>query len=155
MLHGNISNHYGYCIAFRCDDFLIKCKEDTLKDKILNTFSNKYKRAEIDKRVYSVMEYLYRNTEYTVALVVDPITYSDKVFKELIDNIPFNNILLISKPSQLAQKILLGEVTYYVDDDPARRELVSAKYSVPISDLSKYIKIGAGVGRKYENEELE
>ena len=142
MLHGDISNQYGYCIAFRCEDFLIKFKDETLTDRFFNIIKGKYNRAEIDEKVYNVMERLYKYTNYNVALVVETKTYKDSKFKELIDNLPYNSIILIDKPSQLAQRVLLGEVTYYIDDDPERRSIISSKFSYPLSELSKIIKIG-------------
>lgn len=142
MLHGNISNEYGYCIAFRCEDFLIKYRDKTLKDKVLNFFKGKYRRIEINKTILAAMEYIYKNTEHNVGLVVEEKTYKDVRFKELVDNLPFNEIILINKLSQISQRLLVGYISLYVDDNAERRSLINNKYAIPFKELNHHIKIG-------------
>ena len=49
MRGGDLSNQAGFTIGFRCVDFLVKYKESTFTDKVLNAFMGKIKRAEIDE----------------------------------------------------------------------------------------------------------
>lgn len=141
MQNGDLSNNVDFTIAFKCVDFLIKYKEDKLTDKLLNAFVGKAKRAEVDPRVRDIMEFIYRKTTYTVDLIVENSEYT-KDLKEKLDDLPFNRIVLIDKLSQITQRLLIGDLTLYVDDDPYRRSLVNSPYAIPLSDIRKYIKPG-------------
>lgn len=141
MKHGDLSNHVGVTIGFKCVDFLVKYKDSNFTDKILNTLMGKVRRAEVDNNVRDVMEYLYRQTEYNVDLIVENSEYT-KDLKDLLDDLPFNRIVLIDKVTQISQRLLVGDLTLYVDDDDNRRSLVNSQYAIPLSELSRYIKIG-------------
>lgn len=139
MKHGDISNHAGFTIGFRCVDFLVKYKESTFTDKVLNAVLGKTKRAEIDESVRSFMEYLYRQTEYNVDLVIENKEYTEEL-KQLVDNLPFNRVVLIDKLSQVSTRLLTGDLSIYVDDDDYRRSLVNSQYAISFSQLNDYIK---------------
>ena len=138
MKNGDISNQSGYCIAFRCEDFVVRLKDNSLIDKVLNVF-NKYQRADINLQVLRTMEHIYKNTEYTVTLIVENKTYKDLGFKELIDNLPFNDIILVDKPSQISQRLITGEISLYIDDDLERLSLINSPYAIPFKDLNKFL----------------
>ena len=139
MKSGDLSNQAGFTIGFRCVDFLVKYKESTFTDKILNAVLGKTKRAEIDESVRSFMEYLYRNTEYNVDLIIENKEYTEEL-KQLVDNLPFNRVVLIDKLSQVSQRLLVGDLSIYVDDDDYRRSLVNSQYAISFSQLNDYIK---------------
>ena len=139
MKNGDLSNQSGITIGFRCVDFLIKYKESTFTDKILNTVIGKVRRAEVDDSVKNYMEYLYRNTEYTVDLIVENKDYTEDL-KRMLDDMPFNRIVLIDKPSQISQRLLLGDLTYYIDDNDYRRSLVNSQYAITFQQLNEYVK---------------
>ena len=139
MRNGDLSNQAGFTIGFRCVDFLVKYKESTFTDKILNAVLGKTKRAEIDESVRSFMEYLYRNTEYNVDLIIENKEYTEEL-KQLVDNLPFNRVVLIDKLSQVSQRLLVGDLSIYVDDDDYRRSLVNSQYAISFSQLNNYIK---------------
>lgn len=138
MLHGDLANTSGVTIAFRCVDFLIKYRDDSFKDKFLNTLFGKTRRAEVNEVVRETMEHLYRNTEYNVDLVIENKDYTDGL-KQIIDNMPYNRVVLIDKLSQVSSRLLTGDVSYYVDDNPDRRALVNSQYAITLADLSKYV----------------
>ena len=139
MRNGDLSNQAGFTIGFRCVDFLVKYKESTFTDKVLNAVFGKTKRAEIDESVRSFMEYLYRNTEYNVDLIIENKEYTEEL-KQLVDNLPFNRVVLIDKLSQVSQRLLVGDLSIYVDDDDYRRSLVNSQYAISFSQLNNYIK---------------
>lgn len=139
MKNGDLSNQAGYTIGFRCVDFLVKYKESTFTDKVLNAVLGKTKRAEIDESVRSFMEHLYRNTEYNVDLIIETKDYTEEL-KRLVDNLPFNRVVLIDKLSQVSQRLLIGDLTIYVDDDDYRRSLVNSQYAISFAQLNDYIK---------------
>lgn len=139
MKRGDLSNQAGFTIGFRCVDFLVKYKESTFPDKVLNAFLGKVNRAEIDETVRSFMEHLYRNTEYNVDLIIEKKDYTEDL-KRLLDDMPFNRVVLIDKLSQISTRLLVGDLSIYVDDDDYRRSLVNSQYAISFAQLNDYIK---------------
>lgn len=139
MKHGDLANTSGYTIAFRCEDCLVKYKTEGVKNKILNAVIGKVKRAEIDPEYERTMEYLYRDTEYVVDLVVLKENYTTDL-RELIDNLPFSRIVVIEKETQISNRLLVGDINLYIDDDAYRRSLINSQYAIPLKDLNNYIK---------------
>ena len=139
MKRGDLSNQAGFTIGFRCVDFLVEYKESTFTDKVLNAIIGKTKRAEVNESVRSVMEHLYRNTEYNVDLIIEQKDYTEDL-KRLVDEMPFNRVVLIDKLSQVSQRLLMGDLALYVDNDDYRRSLVNSKYAITLSQLHEYIK---------------
>lgn len=139
MKNGDLANSVGYVIAFRCDDCLVKFKTEGFKNKVLNGILGSYARAEINQSYVSAMEYLYRNTEYTVDLVVLKDKYTADM-KKLIEDLPFSRVVLIDKESQISQRLLVGDITLYVDENAERRSLVNSQYAIPLSRLSEFIR---------------
>ena len=139
MKSGDLSNQAGFTIGFRCVDFLVKYKESTFTDKILNAVLGKTKRAEIDESVRSYMEYLYRNTDYNVDLIIEKKDYTEEL-KRLVDDMPFNRVVLVDKLSQISTRLLVGDLSLYVDDDDYRRSLVNSQYAISFSQLNDYIR---------------
>lgn len=139
MKNGDLSNQAGFTIGFRCVDFLVEYKESTFTDKVLNAILGKTKRAEVNEPVRSYMEYLYRQTEYNVDLIIENKDYTEEL-KQLIDNMPFNRVVLIDKLSQVSTRLLTGDLSIYVDDDDYRRSLVNSQYAISFAQLNDYIK---------------
>lgn len=139
MKNGDLSNQAGFTIGFRCVDFLVEYKESTFTDKVLNAILGKTKRAEVNESVRSYMEYLYRHTEYNVDLIIESKDYTEEL-KQLIDNMPFNRVVLIDKLSQVSTRLLTGDLSIYVDDDDYRRSLVNSQYAISFAQLNDYIK---------------
>lgn len=141
MKDGDLSNVQGRVIAFRCEDCLIKYKTEGVMNKILNAVIGKFRRAEIDPDYYKAMEYFYLNTEYVVDLVILRENYTQEM-KSIIADIPYSRIILIDKESQVSQRLLIGDITVYVDDDDYRRSLVNSPYAVSLNELSNVVKRG-------------
>lgn len=140
MMHNDLSNMSGVTIGFRCVDFLVKFKKEGLKDNLLNIIVGKEKRADIDESVKNFMEYLFRNTEFNVDLVIEEKEYTEGL-KELIDTMPFSRVVIVSKLSQISQRLLTGDLTYYVDSDINRLNQINSKYAVTFEQLQKLIKV--------------
>lgn len=141
MLHGDISNQIGTTIAFQCVGTLIKFREHGLKDKLLNTLFGREKRAVINEKVQTIMEYIYRSTDMTIDIVVFEKDYSKQLEQFLIDRFPFNRILIVSRPSQIGSRLITGDLSYYVDDNAETRSLTNSNYAIPFSKLSHVVKI--------------
>lgn len=141
MKHGDLANTIGYVIAFRCEDSLVKYKTEGIKNKILNAVVGKVARAEIDPMYRSAMEHFYRDTEYVVDLVVLKENYTEEL-KRLIEDLPFSRVVVVDKDSQISQRLLMGDITLYVDEDDYRRSLISSPYAIPLNRLNEYVKRG-------------
>lgn len=139
MRHGDLANTVGYVIAFRCEDSLVKYKTEGVKNKILNALVGKVARAEIDPIYQSTMEYLYRHTEYVVDLVVLRENYTEEM-KRLLEDIPFSRIVVVDKDLQISQRLLMGDITLYVDEDDYRRSLINSQYAIPINQINNHIR---------------
>lgn len=139
MKSGDLSNQAGFTIGFRCVDFLVKYRESTFTDKVLNAVFGKTKRAEIDEAVRSYMEHLYRNTAYNVDLIIEKKDYTEEL-KRIVDDMPFNRVVLVDKLSQISTRLLVGDLSLYVDDDDYRRSLVNSQYAISFSQLNDYIR---------------
>ena len=140
MKHGDISNHRSFVIGFRCENSLLHYKDDTLMDKVKNSIKGKTKRAEVDQKVYSLMSYLYWNTEYTVMLVIDEKNYTDEA-KEYLSDFPFNQVATVIKNvSEVTMMLTTGEMTYFVSDDIIDRQAVNNRYAVDTDTLNNILK---------------
>lgn len=141
MKHGDISNTTGYTFGFRCENFLIRYKDATVFDKVYNALFDRAKRAEVNEEVFAVMEHIYRNTEYTVDLVINEDNYT-QALRQVIDNMPFNRVVLVSKPTQITSRLNVGDLTYYVDDNAEYRALVNSEYAVSLDELRRVVRKG-------------
>lgn len=140
MLHGDISNHRSFVIGFRCENSLLHYKDDTLMDKVKNSIKGKTKRAEVDQKVYSLMSYLYWNTEYTVMLVIDEKNYTDEA-KEYLSDFPFNQVAMVIKNvSEITMMLNTGELTYFVSDDILDRQAVNNRYAIDTDTFNNILK---------------
>ena len=83
-------------IGVRCENNLLHYKYNGVLDKIANTFKGKTARAEIDQKVFSLMSYIYWNTEYTVVLVINEENYTDEA-KKFLEDFPFNQVGVVLK----------------------------------------------------------
>lgn len=140
MLHNDISNHRSFVIGFRCENSLLHYKDDSIIDKVMNGVKGKTKRAEVDQKVYSLMSYIYWNTEYTVMLVIDEKNYT-KEAQEFLATFPFNQVATVLKNvSEVTMMLNTGELTYYVSDDILDRQQVSSKYAVDTDTFNTILK---------------
>lgn len=139
MKRGDISNSVGYTFGFRVEDFLVHFKQKSLLDKAYNALFDKADRAEVDEGVFSVMEYIYRETEYTTDIVIEEENYTERM-ASLLSDLPFNRVVLVRKPSQITSRLLVGDLTYYVDDNDYRRSLVNNKYAITLAELNQFLR---------------
>lgn len=140
MLHGDISNQRSFVIGFRCENSLLKYKDDTLTDKVMNTLKGKTRRAEVDQKIYSLMNYIYWNTEYTIVLVIDEKNYT-KEAQDFLADFPFNQVATVLKSiSEVTMMLHTGELTYYVSDDILDRQSVNSKYAVDTDTFNTILK---------------
>lgn len=140
MMHGDISNYVRATFGFMCEDFLIVYKDNTVKDKVLNFIVGKTKRAEVNDLVRNTMEYIYRQTEYNVDLLVNEDKYQE--LKPIIADLPFNRVVLYNKYSQITSRLLTGDLTYVIDGDDYRRSLLNSHYAITMEELDCILKRG-------------
>lgn len=140
MLHGDISNQRSFVIGFRCENSLLHYKDDSIKDKVMNSLAGKTKRAEVDQKVHSLMNYLYWNTEYTVVLVIDEKNYT-KEAQDFLSDFPFNQVATVIKNiSEVTMMLNTGELTYFVSEDILDRQSVNSRYAVDVDTFNTILK---------------
>lgn len=139
MLHGDISNHRGYVIGVRCEDCLLHYKQDGVKDTILNAVVGKSKRAELDREVLSLLEYIYWDSDMTIMLIVDDKNYTEEL-KATLEDLPFNQVGNVKNVSEITRMLNTGELTYYVDSDKIRRSYVNHRYAVDVATMNTLLK---------------
>ena len=140
MQHGDISNQRSFVIGFRCENSLLHYKEEGVVNKVANAFFGKTSRAEVDQKVYSLMNYIYWNTEYTVVLVIDEKNYT-KEAQEFLSDFPFNQVAVVLRNiSEVTMMLNTGELTYYVSDDTLDRQSVNSKYAVDVDTFNTILK---------------
>lgn len=141
MKNGDISNQAGITIAFRCEDSLIKFRESSLSDKLLNKLFGKVSRAEVNEQYRNTMEHLYRNTEFNVDLVVNEENYTPAL-QELLDEMPFNRVVLVKSDAQVYSRLLVGDISYYIDENTYRLGLVNSPFAGTLKELYHLILKG-------------
>ena len=139
MLRGDISNQRSYLFGFRCEDSLFHYKDRNVVDKALNLLVGKTRRAEVNEDVLSAMKYIYWNTEYTIALVIDDAHYTPEA-KDFLADLPFNQVFNVLSSSQITMALNTGEMTYYVDECDASRYKVQSKYAITVKELNALLR---------------
>ena len=140
MLRGDISNQRSFVIGFRCENSLLHYKDDTIVDKIFNGVKGKTKRADLDDKVYSLMNYIYWNTEYTVMLIIDEKNYT-KEAQEFLSDFPFNQVAIVLRNiSEVTMMLNTGELTYYISNDTLDRNSVNSRYAVDVDTFNTILK---------------
>lgn len=133
MKNGDLANSMSITFAFRCEDFLIRYKDDTPFDKVANFVRGKENRAYIDPVVAKVVEFIFRQTEYTADVVIQKENYIK--LKHLLDNLPFNRVVEITKPPQVTSRLMMGDITYYVDNDLDRLSLINSEFAITLDEV--------------------
>lgn len=140
MQHGDISNQRSYMIGFRCEGTLFHLKEQHLVDKVLNSFMGKFKRADVDQKVLSLMNYIYNNTEYTIALVIDEKNFSKEV-EEFLADYPCN-IITNCSVGQLTSMLNMGQLSYLIENDTMNRSRVNSRYCMSFDEFNSLLRRG-------------
>lgn len=126
MLHNDISNRGGKTVAIRVDNCLLKYKDEGFIDKTLNLIKGMHERAEIDYEMLRRITFLYKKTDFNVALVVAE-EYSKGIDDFLAkEGIPFSELHITKKPVDIAVKLNTEEFYYYVDTDEERLHKIGA-----------------------------
>ena len=135
MLHNDISNVAGVVIAFRYEDTLVTPKNGVV-NKIVSLF--KENNVDVDINVLNSMMYVYRDTPYSCDLVIQKEHYN-KHTKKFLESIPYSRVVIIDKDSQVTQRLKMGDLNLYVDNNEYRRSTINSEYAIPLRDLNKYI----------------
>lgn len=140
MLRGDISNQRSFVIGFRCENSLLHYKDDGSANKLMNLIKGRTARAEVDQKVYSLMNYIYWNTEYSVVLIIDEKNYT-KEAQVFLSDFPFNQVATVLKNvSEVTMMLNTGELTYFVSDDILDRQSVNSKYAVDTDTFNTILK---------------
>ena len=63
----------------------------------------------------------------------------DKNTKKLLESVPYSRIVVIDKDVQVTQRLKMGDLNLYVDNNEYRRSTINSEYAIPLRDLNKYI----------------
>lgn len=132
MMNNDLSNCGGNTIAFRVEDFLV-----TRNLRLLNRI--KRDTYIFNENVLKAMNYTYRNTEFSVELVMEKSYFSKKLENKL-DTLPFNRITLIKSPVEITNRLLNGEFSYYVDNDVLRCNSINSRYAITLDTCFSIIR---------------
>lgn len=149
MLNNNISNRKAPSILFRVEDFLVKYRETTTIDKILNKLIGKHKRAELNEEVVDAIDKLFRVTDFTVGLVCFQSDWNKlpKDLREIITlGMPVADVHLVHDNLAIEHLLQSGKYLFYVDDNLDNHTLVGWNRCFTLSQLNTVIKKGL----KYE-----
>lgn len=141
MINGNISNRSSETIAVMCMDNLIYMKKMGVFEKISTSIMGQFFNAKINQMMKDFITYVYRQTPYTVDLVVfrKEDTWELKKFLE-VREIPYSRIIVIDHLIQINAKLRTGDITYFVDNNSTRRSRINHKWSLSLAQISAIIK---------------
>ena len=55
---------------------------------------------------------------------------------------PCSRVVLIDNLNNIGSRILVGDLSYYVDDDYERRRQINSNYAVTLNELRSMTRIG-------------
>ena len=120
MLYNDLSNRGAETIAFRVENCLLHYKEEGLRNKTLNILKGRNERAEIDEEMLRRLIYVYKKTDYNIALVVAEEYYRGLEEFLIKHGVPFSELIVTRKPVDIAIRLNVRDILYYVDNDVKR-----------------------------------
>ena len=135
MQHNDISNVAGVVIAFRYEDTLAVPKKGVV-NKVMSVFG--VENVDLDQSVLHAMEHIYRDTPYSCDLVILEENYNDRT-KKVLESVPYSRVVVIQKDVQVTQRLKMGDLDLYVDNNEYRRSTINSEYAIPLRDLTKYM----------------
>lgn len=132
MLRGDLSNQQSFVIGVQCEGTLLIPKQ-----KIINNvlhFLTGESRYKVNQKVLDMMYYIYSNTEYTVALVIDDKLYSEE--KKRLEDYPFNTLINNSK-GNIISMLNTGVLSYLIDDNTYQRGVLNNKYVLSFKEFEQ------------------
>ena len=141
MLRGNISNVVGDCVGVVCVGTVVKFKQDTLLDKAVSIVFGKYKKAYVDEKVLSFMNYLYRKTEITLDLIIFRDEKTDELMKFLEDSaVPYSRIVVVDRPVHITTRLMIRDLAYVLCQDTELLSLINHKWAMTLENLSDILR---------------
>ena len=149
MIHGDISNRKAPSMLFRVEDFLVKYRETTTLDKVLNKLIGKHKRAELNEDVCYAIDSIFRTTDFTVGVACIQSDWT-KLPKDLRDiiliGLPIADVHLVNDVNDIRILMNSGQYAFYVDDNSENHALVGHNRCVTLNQIMTIAK----KGYKYE-----
>lgn len=149
MINGDISNRKAPSMLYRVEDFLVKYRETTTIDKVLNKLIGKHKRAELNEDVVFSIETVFRLTDFTVGLVCmqeDWVKLPKDLRDIIIMGMPIADLHLVSDYWDISNLLNSGQYAFYVDDNLENHSLVGHNRCITLKQLNSIAK----KGYKYE-----
>lgn len=132
MLRGDLSNQQSFVIGVQCEGTLLIPKQKVINNVL--HFLTGESRYEVNQKVLDMMYYIYSNTEYTVALVIDDKLYSEE--KKRLEDYPFNTLINNSK-GNIISMLNTGVLSYLIDDNTYQRGVLNNKYVLSFNEFEQ------------------
>jgi hypothetical protein len=132
MLRGDLSNQQSFVIGVQCEGTLLIPKQKVINNVL--HFLTGESRYKVNQKVLDMMYYIYSNTEYTVALVIDDKLYKEE--KKRLEDYPFNTLINNSKGNILSM-LNTGVLSYLIDDNTYQRGVLNNKYVLSFNEFEQ------------------
>lgn len=130
MLHGDITNSYGYSVGVRCEDTLFHLERfGAFRENLIYKLGGKSLEENLDTKVQSILNRVYKDTPMTVSIVVDNEHFT-KALVSFLDkkNICYANIINVSSLSEVHSMLNTGAMTYFVSERGTDTELINERF---------------------------
>lgn len=136
MKNNDLSNRGTPVIAIRIEDNVIT-RDDNTGIKMIDDFMHRispFLNCKVDSKYAKVLNYICRNTSYTVDLIVDKKYVNDKHLLNILEHLPYNNLIGVSSNNELFSKVMNDEYLYIID-----KNLIDATTNLSISKVTKSV----------------
>lgn len=104
--------------------------------KLPSILKKALKKVSVKQTGKTLLLNLSRKTDYNLYVLFNDIRDFNEC-KSLFEEVCSNDFVLIEKPSIISYKLLLGEYSYYVDDDIYRRNVIASKNAISLETFLK------------------
>lgn len=142
MLYNDISNKGAKALAFRIEDFLVEFNKKDLVNKLLSPLGviNPYRKARLNPGVVSALEFIYKKTDMTVDLIVDEKFFYNDDLNNLLEGLPFSEIVVIVKPVNIAVGLNTKRWEYYIDNDIERMNIIGTNKCLTLKQFNYLVR---------------
>ena len=132
MLRGDLSNQQSFVISVQCEGTLLIPKQKVINNVL--HFLTGESRYKVNQKVLDMMYYIYSNTEYTVALVIDDKLYKEE--KKRLEDYPFNTLINNSR-GNIISMLNTGVLSYLIDDNTYQRGVLNNRYVLSFNEFEQ------------------
>jgi hypothetical protein len=140
MIGNDLSNKCAEGLLIRIEDTIVTYKEETLKDTICNFIFGAENRAEINQDGVTLLELLFKKTDFNVTLVVSH-SYMIEPLQKLLKGIPYVGSIKEMDLMSIYTFMHYRRYALYVDNNIERRQKVGGEdICINVDKCFKYIR---------------